>query len=71
MKVVYPNLNNKLIERGISLKDLSEILGLNEVVIEKKMQGKLPWKLAEAVKICIYLNFPDAKLLFVQLDTNT
>jgi DNA-binding Xre family transcriptional regulator len=71
MNIIYPNLNAKLIERGLSLKDLSDILGVNEAVIEKKMQGQLPWKLAEAVKICVYLKFPDANFLFVQLDTNT
>lgn len=71
MNVVYPNLNSKLIERNISIKDLSDILNVPVPIVEKKMRGSLPWKLPEAVKICLYLNFPDAKLLFVQLDTNT
>ena len=74
MNIVYPNLNQRMIENGVSISDLARILVISEVMVEKKMQGLLPWKLPEAIRICLYLNYPDAKDLFVQfvqLDSNT
>lgn len=68
---IYPNLNQKLIELGISIPDLAEHIGLNEVVVEKKMRGVLPWKLHEALRVCVLLNYSDVRLLFVQLDSIT
>lgn len=71
MNIVYPNLNRQLCELGITLAELSATTGIDCVLLEKKMQGLIPWKLHEAVKICVYLKRSDIKFLFVQLDTNT
>lgn len=65
--ITYPNLNLKLIERGISIDDLAEIACLDASTIESKLNGTLPWKLTEVVRICIYLNYPDATHLFCSI----
>ena len=71
MNIVYPNLNRQMCEKGITFDELSDATGIDLLSLEKKMQGLLPWKLPEVVKICVYLKRPDAKYLFVQLDNNT
>lgn len=62
--ITYPNLNLKLIERGISLADLAEIVGSDASTIESKLNGTLSWKLTEVVRVCLYLKDPDADHLF-------
>jgi hypothetical protein len=69
--IIYPNLNQILVERGISITNLAEGIGINEVVLDKKLRGLLPLKLHEAIRIGLYLNHPDMNFLFVQLDINT
>ena len=71
MNIVYPNLNRQLCDIGITLDELSDATGIDLVLLKKKMQGLLPWKLPEVVKVCVYLKCSDVKFLFVQLDTNT
>ena len=64
MNIVYPNLNSQLCENGITLSDLSNATGIDLVSLEKKIQGLLPWKLPDVVKICVYLKRSDAEFLF-------
>lgn len=71
MNIVYPNLESQMCEKNLTLPDLAKSTGIDLISLEKKMQGLLPWKLHEVVKICVYLKRSDAKFLFVQLDTNT
>lgn len=65
---IYPNLIHTLDEQGISLEELADICNIRQ--IEKKINGFLPFKLSDAVRICLYLNRTDAKYLFFQLDNN-
>ena len=71
MNIVYPNLNSQLCELGITLDDLSKATGIELALLKKKMQGLVPWKLHDAIKISVYLKRTDIKTLFLQLDTNT
>ncbi len=71
MNIVYPNLKRQLSKVGVSLSELSDILEIELVQLEKKMSGLTSWSLIDVVKICVFLNNPDVDFLFVQLDTNT
>ena len=71
MNIVYPNLNRQLCDKGVTLDELSNVTGIDLVLLQKKMRGLLPWKLPEVVKICVYLKRSDVNFLFVQLDNNT
>lgn len=62
--ITYPNLNLKLIERGISISDLAEIIESDTPTTESKLNGTLSWKLTEVVRVCLYLNDPNADHLF-------
>lgn len=70
MNIVYPNLNRQLCDIGITLEDLSIATGIDLVLLKKKMQGLISWKLPEVIEICVHLKCSDVNSLFVQLDTN-
>ncbi len=65
---IYPNLVQALNEQRISLEELASVCNISH--IKKKIHGSLPFKLSDAVRICLYLNRTDAKYLFFQLDNS-
>lgn len=68
MRMVYPNLEKKMVEQGISPSDLARHCGIKQFPCKLKLLGVLPWKFTEVVSICRLFNDADAGLLFVRLD---
>lgn len=67
MGSIYPNLDQKMVEVGLTIPVLAESLGLPLDVLLSRMNGETRWLLHEAVGICQLLNTSDVELLFVQL----
>ncbi len=68
MNVVYPNLNNQIMESRTSLDKLSNVIDCTIEELEQKLQGIIPWLLSDVVNICVFFKRTDAEYLFVQLD---
>ena len=66
MDSLYPNLNESMTARGISIGNLAEIIGRSEEIVHLKLRGVRDWTLSEAVAICRYLQYPDLKKLFLR-----
>lgn len=66
MNIVYLNLYNEIQSRSLPISTLSDHIGVSEAVFMNKLQGLLPWDLAEALKLCCYLKISDVKYLFLQ-----
>lgn len=66
MYSLYPNLGAAMDARGLSIRNISEIIGRSEIVVHLKMRGIQEWSLSEAVAICRYLQYPDLKTLFLR-----
>lgn len=66
MMAVYPNLRQRMVEHGISSKELAAVAGISRMTFHLKMRGIMQWKLPEVVKICCFFQFPDAECLFVR-----
>ena len=66
MRTVYPNLQAAMSDEGVSVHDLSELLGKSEEIVKLKLMGIRDWSLNEAVTICRYLLHPDLRVLFLR-----
>lgn len=66
MDSLYPNLSATMENRGVSIRNLAEIIGLSEEVVRLKLRGTQDWGLSEAVAICHYFDHPDLRTLFVR-----
>ena len=66
MYSLYPNLGAAMEARGLSTRNLAEIIGRSEVIVHLKLIGLREWSLSEAVAICRYLQYPDLKKLFLR-----
>ena len=64
MNVIYPNLDKKLKENGLTYADLAKELCLPDDTLSQKIEGLLNWRLAEVICICRLLQESDAKFLF-------
>lgn len=68
MRTVYPNLQKKMVERGISPSDLARECKITKISCVLKLLGFLPWKFTEVMQICRFFGDADAETLFVRLD---
>ncbi len=68
MRTVYPNLQKKMVESGISPLDLARHCDITHISCLLKLLGVMPWKFTETVSICRLFSDADAELLFVRLD---
>ena len=66
MDSLFPNLHAALKKRGVSIKDLAEVIGRSEEIVHLKLRGVREWTLLEALEICRYLQYPDLKTLFLR-----
>lgn len=66
MNPLYPNLQARMANRGVTVEALAGIIGLSEDVVYKKLEGVLEWTLTEAVAICRFLEHPDLRVLFLR-----
>lgn len=66
--MVYPNLEKAMIDKGISLAELGELIGLSLGAMSLKTQGVAEWTLTEAIVLCNRLNYSDITKLFLRLD---
>lgn len=66
MDSLFPNLRAAMKQRGASIKNLADLLGLSEEIVHLKMRGVREWTLKEALEVCRYLQYPDFKTLFLR-----
>lgn len=66
MNSLFPNLQAALKQRGASIKNLADAIGLSEESVQLKMEGVQDWRLSEALAICRYLQYPDLRSLFLR-----
>ena len=66
MHSLYPNLDTEMETQGVSIRNLAEIIGRSEEIVNLKLKGIQEWSLFEAVTICRYLQYPDLKKLFLR-----
>ena len=66
MTTVYPNLQAAMSRRGVTIRDLAEIIDKSEEIVHLKLRGVREWTLPEALAICRYLNYPDFRKLFLR-----
>lgn len=66
MDSLFPNLQAAMKQRGASIKDLADVIGLSEEIVHLKMRGVRDWTLSEALAICRYLRYPDFRNLFLR-----
>jgi DNA-binding Xre family transcriptional regulator len=66
MQTVYPNLCAAMKQRGASVKNLADVIGVSEEIVHLKMRGVRDWTLSEALAICRYLRYPDFRNLFLR-----
>jgi hypothetical protein len=71
LKAYYPNLHQEMLNCGVSVDNLAELLDVDSSEILDKMQGVSPWYLPEVVAICVHLKTSNVKKLFVRIDSNT
>ena len=67
----YPILRQELDKNRITISRLATELNVTEDFIRSKLDGKSPWMLSEALRVCRLLNYSDIKLLFLQFDNNS
>lgn len=65
------NLCNLMLERGITLRDLADLINVTEEDARRKLQGTLSWDLTEVAIICNHFKTVDIGLFGVQFDSNT
>jgi hypothetical protein len=68
---LYPILRQEMNKMGITISCLASELNITEDILRDKFDGKAPWMLSEALKVCRLLNYSDIKLLFLQFDNNS
>lgn len=64
MITVYPVLRQRMIEHGITFKELATIANVSRITLFLKMLGIKRWKLTEALNICCFFNTHDIEHLF-------
>lgn len=64
MVSAYPILAHELKVCNITDTMLAERLNIPEKTLSLKMKGLLPWKLSEAIEICVVLKNSDIPFLF-------
>lgn len=55
-EIKYPEILSELARRGLTQRELAEILKVNQGTISKKMRGKTEWTIGEVETICDYFN---------------
>lgn len=68
MRTVYPNLEKKMTESGVSPADLADHIKIPKLSCTLKLLGLLPWNFTEVVLICCLFGDAEAERLFVRLD---
>ena len=58
MAYCYDKLKGKIVEVFGTRKRFSDAMGISEVTITHKLQGKIQWKQSEILKACELLNIP-------------
>ena len=66
MNSLFPNLQAAMVQRGASIKNIADAIGLSEEITILKMSGVREWTLSEALTICRYLQYPDFRKLFLR-----
>ena len=66
MMTMYPVLQRRIKETGVSWSDVSSVVGISLWMFHLKMLGIKRWSLTEVVKICCFFHNPDAEHLFVR-----
>lgn len=66
MMTMYPVLQRRIKETGVSWADLSAVVGISLLMFHLKMLGIKRWSFTEVVKICCFFHSPDAEHLFVR-----
>ena len=61
---MYRNLASTLKTKGISNRQLAEILGISEKSVDNKISGRTDWTLPEFRKTCLLLKEYDSDWLF-------
>lgn len=70
MKSLFPNLDEQMRLKGVSITELADLLQLSRSTIYQRLNGQSDWRLVEIVAICQFLEYSDALKLFLQLHTN-
>lgn len=63
---MFDNLRAILIQKGISMKQYAELLGVGDKTIQNKMAGKTDFTYPEFKKTCILLSEYNADYLFAE-----
>ena len=61
-KYNFSKLNGKIVEVFGTQLAFAEAMGLSEMTISKKMNGKRPWKQTDMAKACKLLGFPISEI---------
>lgn len=62
--IVYPEIQRRLEEAGMSYTDLADILGLTRQGVYRRMHGLAKWTLNDALRVCETFNTYDIRSLF-------
>lgn len=65
-KNVFVNLQAALRQKGISIKQYADVLGIGEKSVQNKLQGKTDFTYPEFRKTCTLLHEYNADYLFVE-----
>ena len=55
----YPNLERHLEAEGLDEKHIAALLDLSELTVKNRLEGKIDWKLSEAITIKEHLGVED------------
>ena len=66
MITAYPVLSQRMKEHGVSVRELSSVVGMSRTTFYLKIWGMKRWSLTDAVRICGFFRTPDAEHLFVR-----
>ena len=66
MITVYPNLRQRMMELGVTNRELAKELGISGISFQLKMWGIKGWTLTDAVRLCAFFRTPDVEHLFVR-----
>ena len=66
MPTAYPNLQEVMGEKGVTVEDLAKLIDNSEEITRLKMRGIREWTLSEALAVCRYLHYPDFRKLFLR-----
>ncbi len=66
MVTIFPVLRQRIRENGVTIKELSAVLGTKKFVLQLKLLGIKRWTLTDAVVICGFFNYPNPEHLFLR-----